>query len=129
VYDLEGGLKDWVKEGKPVMKGNKIIVGEITPEEYEKMISSFPLVVIDFSATWCGPCKKLTPMLEKMGQKRSHDFKVEMIDVDENPAIAKKNEIEALPTLLWYKNGKLVKRVVGYHNEKEINQLIDELVK
>lgn len=102
---------------------------EIGSGEYQQMINSYPVVLIDFSATWCGPCKKLSPLLEKISQQREKDFKLYTIDVDENPGIAQQNEVEMLPTLIWYKNGKLVKRVFGLQTEKAINLMIDELVK
>lgn len=102
---------------------------EITIDEYQRWINSHPVVLIDFSATWCGPCKKLSPLLETIAEKRTNDFKLYTIDVDENPEISQRNEIEVLPTLVWYKNGKLVKRVFGYHGEKEINQMINDLIK
>lgn len=102
---------------------------EIGGPEYQQLINSYPIVLIDFSATWCGPCKKLSPTLEKISQQREKDFKLYTIDVDENPSIAQQNGIEMLPTLIWYKNGKMVKRVFGLQTEKTINLMIDELVK
>ena len=102
---------------------------EIGSGEYQQWVSSYPVVLIDFSATWCGPCKKLSPLLEKTAQSREKDFKLYTIDVDENPTIAQQNEIEMLPTLIWYKNGKMIKRMYGYQPEKAINLMIDELIK
>ena len=102
---------------------------EITSDEYQRWVNSHAVVVVDFSATWCGPCKKLSPLLEKIAERRTNDFKLYTIDVDENPEISQRNEIEVLPTLIWYKNGKMAKRLFGYHDEKEINQMIDDLIK
>lgn len=129
VYELDGGFQNWKENEKPIEGEIMERKVELSLADYEKITSSFPLVLIDFSAQWCGPCKKLSPLLEKIGQKRASEFKVHMIDVDENPLVTQKNEIEVLPTLLWYKNGKLVKRVSGLRSEKEINQMVDELSK
>lgn len=102
---------------------------EIGSGEYQQWINSYPVVLIDFSATWCGPCKKLSPILEKLSHQREKDFKLYTIDVDENPSIAQQNGIEMLPTLIWYKNGKMVKRMYGFQSEKAINLMIDEVIK
>lgn len=129
VYELKGGLDLWQKEDMALESGNGTTFAEITDEEYQKMINSHSLVVIDFSAKWCGPCRKLSPLLEEIGKKRSKDLHVHLIDVDANEDISLKNDIESLPTLAWYKNGKLVNRTIGIKSEKELNGLIDQLLK
>ena len=130
VYELEGGIVKWEEAGKKVEgKSSVLPAAGISIEEYKKLISSQKLVLVDFSATWCGPCKKLSPLLEKIGHQRPNDVKVVMIDVDDNEAIARHNGIEELPTMAWYKDGKLELRMIGFHNEKEINETIDKFLK
>lgn len=129
VYELDGGFENWSLHNKLVVMGNYSPSPEMTVEEYQKYVSSDTLTLIDFSAKWCGPCKKMTPMIEKIAHARSHQLKVLTIDVDANQLVAKKNEIEYLPTLVWYKKGIVAERIVGYHDEKEINKIIDTLLK
>lgn len=129
VFELEGGIVNWQKEGKPIEKGNLTPSSEMNAADYNALIRSQKLVVVDFGAKWCGPCKILSPMLEKIGKSRPNDVKVIMIDVDANQTITQLNSIDELPTLAWYKNGKLVLRMIGLRSEKEINETIDQYLK
>ena len=130
VYELEGGIVKWEEAGKKVDgKSSTLPPAGISVEDYKKLINSQKIVLVDFSATWCGPCKKLSPLLERIGFQRPNDLKVIMIDVDANEEIAKQNSIEEVPTLIWYKDGKRETRMIGFHNEKEINETIDKLLK
>lgn len=70
------------------------------------------LIVVDFYATWCGPCKMISPMIEKFSQQYS-EAGFYKIDVDNVPELAQKYEISAMPTLVFFKNGKEIAKVVG----------------
>ncbi len=77
--------------------------------------------LVDFFATWCGPCKMLTPVLEEADEKETlSGVSIIKIDVDQANELASEYHINAVPTLLLFKDGKLVKKVMGYQN---INQL------
>ena len=93
------------------------------------LLQSQKIVLIDFSAKWCGPCKVLSPIVNKIGKARAKELKVVMFDVDANQALALHNTIDELPTLLWYKNGKLEMRMIGLRSEKDINEMIDQINK
>ncbi|SSD61107.1 probable Thioredoxin-2 [Saccharomycodes ludwigii] len=81
-------------------------------EQFSKAINADKLVVVDFFATWCGPCKMIAPMIEKFAQEYTQaDFY--KVDVDELADVAAKAEVSAMPTFVFYKNGKEVTRVVG----------------
>lgn len=83
-----------------------------TSTEFDSAINVDKLVVVDFFATWCGPCKMIAPMLEKFAAEYAQaDFY--KVDVDQLPAVAQKMEVSAMPTLLFFKNGKQVGKVVG----------------
>ncbi len=81
-------------------KFNDIIKGE-TP------------TLVDFYATWCGPCKTLAPILDQLKSKKGQALRILKIDVDKNPAIADKLGIRGVPTLIYYKNGKQIWRKSG----------------
>lgn len=70
-------------------------------------------VLIDFYATWCGPCKMMAPVLEELDRTKD-DIIIAKVDVDESPAIAEAYEIHSIPTLILLKDGKLAKKEVGY---------------
>ncbi|SCU82538.1 LAME_0C01662g1_1 [Lachancea meyersii CBS 8951] len=80
--------------------------------EFEKVIQADKLVVVDFFATWCGPCKMIAPMIEKFAAEYSSaDFY--KLDVDEVPEAAQKTEVSAMPTIVLFKSGQVVDKVVG----------------
>lgn len=86
------------------------------------------LVLVDFWATWCGPCRMQAPILEKLSQELSEDeLKILKMDVDENPETARAFGIMSIPTLLFKKDGKVVKQVAGVHTADQIKAIVAEL--
>ena len=86
------------------------------------------LVLVDFWATWCGPCRMQAPMLEKLSQELSEDeLKILKMDVDENPETARAFGIMSIPTLLFKKDGQVVKQVAGVHTATQIKAIVAEL--
>ena len=86
------------------------------------------LVLVDFWATWCGPCRMQAPILEKLSQELSEDeLKILKMDVDENPETARAFGIMSIPTLLFKKDGQVVKQVAGVHTAAQIKAIIAEL--
>lgn len=75
-------------------------------------------VIIDFSATWCGPCKALNPILDEISS--TTDIKVFKIDVDENQQLAIEHGVRSIPTMLLYKKGQLINRLAGMKRKEEI---------
>ena len=86
------------------------------------------LVLVDFWATWCGPCRMQAPILEKLSEELSEDeLKILKMDVDENPETARAFGIMSIPTLLFKKDGQVVKQVAGVHTAAQIKAIIAEL--
>ena len=86
------------------------------------------LVLVDFWATWCGPCRMQAPILEKLSQEFSEDeLKILKMDVDENPESARAFGIMSIPTLLFKKDGQVVKQVAGVHTAAQIKAIVAEL--
>lgn len=80
-------------------------------------------VMVDFWATWCGPCKMQAPILEELAAEKS-DLKICKIDVDENPDLAAQFQIMSIPTLMVFKNGKATATAVGLHNKNGLLALL-----
>ena len=114
-----------IQEGQ----SNKIL-GEgaavISTAEFQKMISSAPIVLVDFSATWCGPCKKLAPRIDELMQERPGAFTLVKSDVDRDVELAEYSNITAMPTLMLYINGVLIWRNEGLIDKSELAEKIDE---
>ena len=86
------------------------------------------LVLVDFWATWCGPCRMQAPILEKISEELSEDeLKILKMDVDENPETARAFGIMSIPTLLLKKDGQVVKQVAGVHTAAQIKAIVAEL--
>jgi thioredoxin 1 len=84
------------------------------------------LAVVDFWATWCGPCRMIAPVLEQLAAEYEGKAKVAKVDVDSNQATATRFNVRSIPTILFFKNGKLVDQVVGAvprpHLEKKFKE-------
>ena len=91
------------------------------PSEFEQEVQG-PAVVVDFYADWCGPCQMLAPVLEQLEKETS--IKIVKINVDEIPDIARAFRIMSIPTLMLFKDGKLVKKELGYMPIERLREFI-----
>lgn len=99
----------------------------VNQTEVKELVKSEGLTVVDCFAEWCGPCKMLKPMLERISKDYdSAAVNFVAVDIDENADFAAENKIRGVPTLLWYKGGKLVDTTVGVSPEKVIREKIAE---
>lgn len=99
---------------------------EVTDYSYENTIGQNGLVVMDFWSPWCRPCNMLTPIIHKLSEANP-DVTFGKLNTIENNAATAKLGVSAIPTIVFYKNGVLVKRLLGYHTEAKLQSLIDEL--
>ena len=100
----------------------------ITADSYEEeVVKSDKPVLIDFWAPWCGPCQMMGPVFEDLS-KEIPDIKFVKVNTDEEPAIASQFKIQGIPALLFVKDGKEIKRIVGFRPKEELMQNIEEIV-
>ena len=81
-------------------------------------------VIVDFWATWCGPCKMIAPTLEEIAKEYAGKVKVAKANVDEQMQLAMEYKVEVIPTLFFFKNGEVVKKTVGVQTKQEILSII-----
>lgn len=111
----------------PQEKGRCNMTKVVTDATFEAETNQ-GLVLVDFWATWCGPCLMQAPILEQVSAELDEDeLKIVKLDVDENPATAQKFGIMSIPTLLFKKDGQVVKQVAGVHTKQQIQAIVAEL--
>lgn len=91
---------------------------------FNEIIQSNALVLIDFSADWCGPCQMLAPILKEVKDEMGDQLTIIKIDVDKNQTVAAKFQVQGVPTLILYKNGTQVWRQSGLQQKHELIRLI-----
>lgn len=97
------------------------MAAEITNESFEQEVKKSELpVIVDFWASWCGPCMMLAPAIQEISDEYSDKVKVVKVNVDEEPALAMEYGITSIPTLILFENGEVVKKSVGYSAKEEI---------
>ncbi len=85
----------------------------VTDDEFDQVVKENPYVVVDFWAEWCAPCKMIAPIVEDLAQKYAGKVTFAKVNTDENPKTPQKFMVMGIPTLLFFKAGKLVDQVVG----------------
>ena len=99
----------------------------ITVEDFEtEVLQSTKPVIVDFFATWCGPCKMLGPVLEETADE-TQDIKIVKVDIDENMDLAQQFGIMSVPTLMLFKDGEEYGREIGLKSKEQLKEIIDEL--
>jgi thioredoxin 1 len=89
-------------------------IGQLTDSNFEsEVLSSEKPVLVDFWAVWCGPCKMVEPELEKLAEEKSEELRIGRLNVDDNRDIAVKYGITAIPTMILFKKGQVVKKLIG----------------
>jgi thioredoxin 1 len=101
----------------------------ITGENFEKEVLKSPVpVLIDFWATWCGPCKMIAPFIEQIAGEYSGRVKVGKVDVDEEPSLAEKHGIVSIPTLVLYKDGEIADQRGGAIPKHDIETMLNHIL-
>ena len=100
----------------------------ITEQNFDEILNNNAVVMVDFGATWCGPCKALAPVVEEIAGEYEGRATVGKADVEECPAIAARFRIRNVPTVLFFKNGELKDKSVGGVQKKTLTDKLDALL-
>ena len=91
---------------------------------FDSIINENRPVIVDFHAVWCGPCKTQSPILKQVAEELGDSVKVIKIDVDQNPEIANRYQIQSVPTIMIFKNGKIIHKQAGVHTRKQLKDIL-----
>ncbi len=106
-----------------------MILGQLTDNNFKKeVLESDLLVLVDFWATWCMPCKMILPILEELSQEYEGRVKIGKINVEDNSKIPTLYGVMAIPTLMFFKNGKVMEQSVGALSKAELKKKIEGLL-
>lgn len=120
VYELDGGIMKWRGANMPETTVNK--PAGMTLQDYNNLVKSDKTVLVDFYADWCGPCRLMKPYLEEISKEMADKVVVIRINADDNQALCKELNIDALPVLQVFKNQKLTWSNIGFIDKKGVEK-------
>jgi thioredoxin 1 len=101
-------------------------IGTLSDNTFDEEVKgSDELVLVDFWAEWCGPCKMIAPTLEELSREYAGKMRVFKLNVDDNPDVARRFEVMSIPTLILFKDGEAVQRLIGAKGKGQLVQEID----
>ncbi|GIP44835.1 thioredoxin [Paenibacillus sp. J45TS6] len=98
----------------------------VSDQSFNTEVEGTGTVLVDFWAPWCGPCKMLAPILEELAADVGDDVKIAKVNVDENPESASRFGVMSIPTLILFKDGQPVDKVVGLNSKENLKNLISK---
>lgn len=125
VRDLRGGYLKWASKMMPVEGVTRsTATPEWTPARFDSLLRAQPLVFVDVYAPWCAPCKKMMPLVDKLAQELTGQVTVVKFNADTEKAMLTTYQVDELPTLLVFRNGKLADRQTGFHDEPALRAMM-----
>lgn len=104
-------------------------VKEISEKEWEsEVLRSEEPVLVDFWASWCGPCKMLSPTIEQIAKEQKFGIKIVKVNVDQNSSLASSNGVQSIPTLKIFNKGKAIKTTIGAQSKASLEKMISDSI-
>ena len=127
VYNMGGGYLKWTSKMKPVEGVKPTDLKNAMSKEYlDNLLKSGKVVMLDFYATWCAPCLKMMPTVDKLKAELGDKVAIEKVDSDANKALVADFKVDEIPTFLIFKDGKMVMRAVGFQTDKALREMLEK---
>ena len=120
VYELDGGIMKWRGANLPETTENKVISNGMSKQQFDALLKSDKVMLVDFYADWCAPCKKMKPYLDEISKDMADKVVIIRINADDNQALCKELKIDVLPVLQLYKNKTLKWTNSGFIEKAEV---------
>jgi thioredoxin 1 len=118
--------EDGVEINQPKEEPTTAEPKSIPIKDFDKLIAGNKLVMVDFYAVWCGPCKRMAPFVEQVKEEKKDVVTVLSIDAEAQPEISSRYNLEGYPTLIFFKKGQVIANAIGYHDKNQILELINK---
>jgi len=99
---------------------------EVTDKDFEETIEEYPLVLVDFWAAWCGPCKMMEPILEEIAEDYQGKVVIGKMNVDKNQNIPSRFQVSSIPTMILFKEGEVVEKMIGALGKEQLGQKFED---
>lgn len=127
IYTLQHGIMTWTGQGFPLEQSTQMVASKnpvFTPQSFEKILKDNKLVLVDFNAEWCAPCKTMLPIVDKVSDAFKGKAKVEKVDVEANKAIAQAYQVQSIPGFVLFKGGQKVWSHTGTISYEDLSGII-----
>jgi thioredoxin len=127
IYNLTYGLMDWNRQGFPLEQSNQVMASSgtsYTEQTFNKLLTDNKLVLVDFHAVWCAPCKAMNPVIDKISTDFKGKARVEKVDVELNKAITAAWQVQSVPGFVLFKSGKKVWSHTGTISYEDLSGII-----
>lgn len=104
------------------------MVQELNEANFKSEINSATPIIIDFWASWCGPCKMMAPVFEELSKEYAGKLRFAKISTEDYPTVAEENNISGIPCLVVFKKGKEMNRIIGFVSQTQLKQKIDVIL-
>jgi thioredoxin 1 len=108
---------------KELLKDNKDPLN-LDDSNFSQTINKFPLLLVDFWAPWCGPCRMMSPLIDQIGKDYVGKLVVGKVNVDENPTVSRQFGISSIPTLILFKRGQALNKIIGSVSKNKIDEMV-----
>lgn len=128
VYNLQRGIMEWQSYGLPLVINDAPKASSsrtFSQSEFNSILSSSPLVLVDFQAPWCAPCKKMNPIVDEIQENYKDKIHVQKMDVEANTSLQKTYEVVSIPGFILFKNGQKVWQHTGVMTYNELSKVIE----